>query len=203
MCNSIFLTAQARNREKPFLTPYIQSVSSICCLFFQNISQIWSSFHTSAGTTLAQVPIISYQDYINSLPESFPNFRRSCHFAHKSSRVKTQVLIIVYKANMVRPPVMNYLTPLPNSTLFTPLPTMLAHWTPLKIFTMFLPQSLYLLFHLSRIFLPSWLKSLLNITFSVRPFLEILCKIYFLLDISYVFFLLHFALQLYMSTVYI
>lgn len=182
--------------EKPLLTPYIQSVSSICCLYFQNISQIWSSFHTSADTALAQVPIISYQDHINSLLEGFPSFIRSCHFAHKPSRVKTQVLIIIYKANMVRPllwTIWPHCLTLPCSLL--PQPRWpIAH--PLKIFTMFLPQSLYLLFHLSRIFLPSWLKSLLNITFSVRPFLEILCKIYFLLDISYVPFLFHFALRL-------
>ena len=142
------------------LHSHMQSLSSVCLLCLQNNSQVWSSFHTSADAALAQVPAISHQDYFNSLlPGSrpYPNSIRSCHSAHKLLRVKTQVLVTICKTTMARPPVTTSLTPSPSIPhLFGSLPVIFTHLHPYTYYilcTCFAPQSLHLLFHLSRIFL--------------------------------------------------
>lgn len=129
----------------------ISSPSAVSVVYLQNVSQVWWSFWHHSG----QVLVISYLEYFNSLLTGSPNITRSRHSAHKSVRVKTQVLIIICKANMVRHPVMNTLTPLLITLdLAHSFLDILTHWHSLKIFTMLLPQSLHLPFHLSRMFLP-------------------------------------------------
>lgn len=94
--NSILPGAKARNGEKSFLTPFIlinpvsvhqQHLLSLPSKYIPNLV-IWSSFHTSAKSTLAQVPVISHLDYFNSL-SPLPQLHQIMSLRSKISQGKT------------------------------------------------------------------------------------------------------------------